>query len=330
MLRVRGFDQTDSFMADACRLLETGEKTGAELEKMLHVSHNKMWRLLKKLERVSWIKRIDGKYCATDMIGKLNPYDLASEAILGKAARRVLIAIKDFGPLSITETSKLVGIPIGTTSRTVHRLEDMGLLTFNQRWSLIEGAFEPVADPVILWPGHTQHERLREFLAHLRIESPNAPITLYGAPELNMTVISESLDAVKIHLFAERVAGWLSSSKIHPNALVVSSHHAWLRELLRLRHPPSIALRNALLGLCIHGEKPKRDLAEIYRMYNAFAPLSPLDQEHWMKKGWMTIINGVPSFTLRGLAQTRRARLATVAIQETETMHGVQTTIIYA
>lgn len=329
MLRIPHIEQLDPTVAKFCAHMSNGQKvTVGQIRTVLHFSSDTTWRTLRKLESIGWIRHENRAYSANlDKLGKLNPYDTAYDVLIGSVARKLLILARDFGPISSIEMSKLVGAPEPTVRRQIRKLNTSGIIASGERggWHVLGSISEPT-DPIMLWPQQKNHQKLRQLATRIGGIAPSAPIIIYGAPELNIVAVCNSLDLSQVRELGEAVTESLNDISISPDNLLIPTKHAWLRELHRLHKPPSIALRNALFGLAIYGSKPRHDFAELFRAYISFTPLTDKDKELWLRRRWITIRNGVPEFTPLG------ARIGPIAeaVQETVELHKVTTEMIFA
>jgi len=319
-VKIQNTEALDPLAAKIVSFLQVqGGESGRGIGRALHSSRNKTWVTLKKLEKLAWVERRDGKYYLTERAGKVNIYDPKAILLFAEAGRLLLIAIRDYGPLSSREAGLLTGVSKGATTRQVQKLKRAGLVAASKSgsWTLPPAVLESVS-PLSLWP--SSEERLANFVAATKAASSLVALVLFGYPALNIAAVTSELDAERVYLFGEQIADCLDSCKLRPRTLLIVSIHAWLHELHRIHYPPAIKLRNALLGVPVYGEKPRHDYAALYAIYTNDAPLTETEIERWTSKRWITrTADGKLAFSPVGVEITRKLRQLTKVFQETMT-----------
>jgi hypothetical protein len=331
-VRIQNTEALDPLAAKIVSFVQAqGGESGRGIGRALHSSRNKTWVTLKKLEKLAWVERRDGKYYLTERAGKVNIYDPKAALLFAEAGRRLLIAIRDYGPLSSKEAGLLTGVSKGATSRRMQKLKRAGVVAAAKAgsWALPPAVLVGVS-PLSLWP--SGEERLADFVAATKANSSLVTLVLFGYPALNIAAVTGELDAEQVCLFGEQIADSLLSCKLRPRTLLIASRHAWLNELHRIHYPPAIKLRNALLGVPVYGEKPRHDYTALYEIYTNYAPLTEADIELWTSKRWITkTADGKLAFTPVGIENTRKLRQATKVFQETMTSpSGIDMEIYFA
>jgi len=329
-LIVRDVSKINPLGARLLVFLEThGTSTARELETELAVSHKRGWALMKRFQSVSWIKRENGRYAVGPNARRLNVYDPSTDGLIGRAARRLLVTVKDYGPVSLSEASRIAGLPKGTAVRQTSRLLRMNLMKRMKldAYAIDQDILDNMA-AIDLCP--TKSQKLFDFLQCAEQLNPMA-IVAHGFPTLTITAISDQLEPRQVYVFGEKLGDCVRSSGFRPQKIQVASKHAWLQELHRIHYPPALNLREAILGLPIHGSKPKPDYAELYAIYTHYAPLTDEDVRKWTSKRWITRIDGRLAFTAIGVEQTRKLRQATKIFKETmQTNAGFQIDYYFA
>jgi hypothetical protein len=333
LLEVAQVEKLSPQLGRVLRVLSAShEATEMEIRTELACSHNLAWRLLRKLSVLGWIRKNDGRFILSERVGQINPYDPAHSVLMGKHGLRLIVVMKDFGVLSDKEMSALIGAPRATVQRLVKKLITAEVIVMSElgKMSLSTKLFAHVK-PFDLWPLNRERERdaLSRFIAYLvNLMSPIA-IIFYGAPDLNIMVLYDGTNPKVGETIRQVAATALNNEKLAAKTLAVASRHAWLRELHRVHIPPSLTLRNALFGLAVYGEKPKHDLAYLYKAYDALSPISDDDRRAWLKKNWIVQTESGLEFTPTGLALNRKGPAKEI-VQDIETISGINTVHIFA
>ena len=329
-MHISQLTQLESVPADICTLLAAGKRVSSgDVGRALSFSAKTASRYLESFEMVSWVRHEGKFYEATQSLGTINIYDPAQDVIIGSAVRKILIAVKDYHP-SIREAGLLTGVPAETIRRQIQQLRKAEIIKPYEKsgWQLAEDESKQ-SDSLSLWPVGVQRDSLRDFITALAKAAKTTAIVLHGAPLLRITVVHDGVKAASSDSLGDLATEALLATDLVPDRLIIATKHAWLLELHRLHAPPSVTLRNALLGLTVQGTKPTYDAAELFRLYNYFAPVSDEDTRKWRAKRWLTTIHGVPAFTPIGIALTRKIGMMKVA-QEVFESKGIKITQIYA
>jgi biotin operon repressor len=331
-VRIQNPEALDPLAAKIVSFLQVqGGESGRGIGRVLHSSRNETWVTLKKLEKLAWVERRDGKYYLTDGAGKVNIYDPKAALLFAEAGRRLLIAIRDYGPLSSREAGLLTGVSKGATARQIQKLKRAGVVAAAKAgsWAAPSAVLVDVS-PLSLWP--SSEERLADFVAATKANSSLVTLVLFGYPALNIAAVTNELDAKPVYQFGEQIADSLDSCRLRPRTLLIASRHAWLYELHRIHYPPALMLRSALLGAPVYGEKPRHDYTALYEMGSRYAPLTETDIERWTSKRWLTrTADGKLAYSPVGVEITRKLRQATKVFQETITSRsGIDMQIYFA
>jgi len=331
-VRIQNTEALDPLAAKIVSFLQVhGGESGRGVGRALHSSRNKTWVTLKKLEKLAWVERRNGKYYLTESVGKVNIYDPKAALLFAEAGRLLLIAMKDYGPLSSKEAGLLTGVSKGATTRRMQKLKRAGVVAAVKAgsWALPPAVLESVS-PLSLWP--SGEERLADLVAATEANSSLVTLVLFGCPALNIAAVTSELDPERVCQFGEQIADCLYSCKLRPRTFLIVSIHAWLHELHRIHYPPAIKLRSALLGVPVYGEKPRHDYAALYAMYANDVPLTEKDTERWTSKRWITrTADGKLAFSPVGVEVTRRLRQLTKVFQETmSSRSGIDMEIYFA
>ena len=331
-VKIQNTEALDPLAAKIVSFLQVqGGESGRGIGRALHSSRNKTWVTLKKLEKLAWVERRDGKYYSTESVGKANIYDPKAALLFAEAGRLLLIAIRDYGPLSGKEAGLLTGVSKGATTRRMQKLKRAGVVAAAKAgsWTLPPPVLVDVS-PLSLWP--SSEERLADFVAETKTNSSLVTLVLFGYPKLNIAAVTSELDAEQIYEFGDQIADSMLSCKLRPRTLLIVSIHAWLHELHRIHHPPVIKLRNALLGVPVYGEKSRHDYAALYQIYTSDAPLTETEIERWTSKRWITrTADGKLAFTPVGVEITRKLRQLTKVFHETMTSRsGIDMEVYFA
>ena len=331
-VKIQNTEAVDPLAAKIDSFLQVHDgESGRGIARTLHSSRNETWITLKKLEKLAWIERRDGKYYLTERAGKVNIYDPKAALLFTEAGRRLLIAMKDYGPLSSKEAGLLTGVSKGATTRQMQKLKRAGLVATAKAgsWVLPPTVLESV-NPLTLWP--SSGERLADFVAATKTNPSLVALVLFGYPVLNIAAVTSELKAEQVYLFGKQIADCLDSCKLRPQTLFIASRHAWLHELHRIHYPPAIKLRSALLGVPVYGEKPRHDYMALYEIYTSYALLTETDIERWTSKRWITkTTDGKLTFSPVGVESMRKLRQVTKIFQETITSRsGIDMEIYFA
>jgi len=331
-VKIQNIEALDLLAAKIVSFLQVhGAESGRGIGRALHSSRNKTWVTLKKLEKLAWVERRDSKYYLTEGAGRVDIYDPKAALLFAEAGRLLLIAIRDYGPLSGKEAGLLTGVSKGATNRRMQKLKRAGVVAAAKAgsWTVPPAVLVDVS-PLSLWP--SSEERLADFVAATKANSSLITLVLFGYPALNIAAVTSELDAEQIYEFGDKIADSLLSCKLRPRTLLIVSIHAWLHELHRIHHPPVIKLRNALLGVPVYGEKPRHDYAALYQIYTSDAPLTETEIERWTSKRWITrTADGKLAFTPVGVEITRKLRQLTKVFHETMTSRsGIDMEVYFA
>lgn len=331
-VKIQNTEALDPLAAKIVSFLQVqGGESGRGIGRALHSSRNKTWVTLKKLEKLAWVERREGKCYLTERAGKVNTYDPKAALLFAEAGRLLLIAMKDYGPLSSKEAGLLTGVSKGATTRRMQKLKRAGVVAAAGAgsWAVPPAVLVDVS-PLSLWP--SSEERLADFVAATKAASSLVALVLFGYPALNIAAVTGELDAERVYLFGEQIADCLDSCKLRPRTLLIVSIHAWLHELHRIHYPPAIKLRNALLGVPVYGEKPRHDYAALYEIYTSGVPLTETEIERWTSKRWITrTAGGKLAFSPVGVEITRKLRQLTKVFQETMTSRsGIDMEVYFA
>lgn len=298
-----------------------------ELRSKLSFSHNLAWRTLRKLSQLGWVTEKNGRYSISAKAMQFNPYDPNSSILMGKHGPRLIVAVNDFGPLSEKEASALIGVPRATVQRLAHKLLAAHILAESESGKLSLTGFLANGDPFALWPA--VRDSLARFVAHIASLMKPIAIILYGTPKLSIMILYDSSTPQLGETLKEISIKAVSNEGLDVGTLAVASKHAWLRELHRVHVPPSIALRNALFGGAVFGQKPKHDFAYLYEAYNALNPISEDDRSVWLRKSWLVKTESSFAFTPAGLALIRKGP-AKAIVQDSEVIQNIRTINIFA
>jgi DNA-binding transcriptional regulator YhcF (GntR family) len=311
-------------------LLAAGKRVSSgDVGRAFSLSTKTALRYLDAFEMVSWVRREGKFYEATQSLGTINIYDPAQAAIIGPVVRKILIAVKDYHP-STREAALLTGVPAETTRRQIQQLSKAEIIKPYEKsgWQLAEDESKQ-SDSLSLWPVGVQRDSLRDFITALAKATKTTAVVLHGAPLLHITVVHDGVNAKSSFSLGDVATEALLVTGLVPDRLIIATKHAWLLELHRLHIPPSVTLRNALLGLAVQGTKPTYDAAELFRLYNYFAPVNDELRRKWSAKRWLTTIHGVPAFTPIGMALTRKRGTMKVS-QKVFESKGIKVTHIFA
>jgi len=314
-LFIKNLDRLDQSIVNVTTFLQN-RTTATEHDICTHlgISHKQAWTALRNLEMNAWAAHSGHEYYLTKRVGILNIYDPASERLIGRSARLILVAIKDYGPISMMEARNLTGVTHGATTRHAPWLHKLGLVEQNVAglWGIASGALQE-APPLSLWPYRENVDKLANFM---KCAEPLLPSTVILFDK-SVGVITEALNAEDIYEFGQTLLDCMNRCEIKSYTLLIASKHSWLNEIHRIHYPPALKLREAMLGLPILGEKPKPNLVEVYKISTSFAPLTPTDIKQWTRKRWLTQTDtGEIAYTQKGIKITRKLRAATKVFHE--------------